>query len=195
VKEAFEALKAYLAELAPVPVAEWLHLLPFLRVEILPKGGYFFRQGESSDKVGLVVRGLARVYYEDEDGRQATRRFLVPGMPVGSYPAMAMGEPARDTMEALAKTVIVWVPYSRFAKLLDRHWCWDRVLRKMLEREILLREAKEHELFMLTAEQRYQSFQARYPELLDQVPQYLIASYLGITPVALSRIRKRLNPG
>jgi CRP-like cAMP-binding protein len=194
-KAILDELKRYLLQWSAIPPSEWLRLVPDLRIQVLKKGELFFRQGEPSEKVGMLIQGLARQYFENPQGKQFTRRFLFPGMLTGSYPAMVTGDLSRDSMDALEKSIVVWVPYSKFEKLLDRHGCWERLLRKALHREVEEREIKEYEFYMFTARERYRNFEARYPALMEKVPQYLIASYLGITPVALSRIRTDESKG
>jgi CRP-like cAMP-binding protein len=185
------ALKEFFESCAVIPPREWLRAVRFVRLSRLKKGDLFFRQGEFCDKIGFVVRGLGYVFFQDEDGRQGTRRFIVAGMPVSPYPAVVTREPANDSLEALEDMVIVWMTYTAFEELMERHPCWDRIMRKSLEREIMEREVKEYELFMLSASERYERFCRHYHGLVSRVPQYLIASYIGVTPVALSRIRNR----
>ena len=186
-----ELVKRFFEELGSVPIPEWIHAGKFLRITSLKKGELFFNAGEPATKVGLVTQGMGAVYYQTDDGKKAIRRFILPGQPCTSYPAVIREEPARDTFEAVADTTVVWLEYKSLEQLMRRHICWERLMRRALEREIEEREHKEYELFVLSATERYQRFRERFPKVIRQVPQHMVASYLGISPVALSRIKSR----
>lgn len=80
-----------------------------------------------------------------------------------------------------------------FESLYKRHRCWETLGRKLAEGLYIKKEMKERLLLMNTAEERYLQFLKEFPGLEKRVPQYHIASYLGITPVSLSRIRSSSN--
>jgi CRP-like cAMP-binding protein len=183
-----EQVKRFFETASDVPLLEWAYAATFLRHLKLGKGETFFRSGEPMKRIGLLTQGLGVVYFETIDGKRAIRRFIRPGDPCTSYPAVIRGEAAMDTFEALEDTVIMWMDYKDLVHLMSRNICWERVMRRSLEREIEEREHKEYELFVLSAPERYEKFKKRFPELLGRVPQYMVASHIGITPVALSRI-------
>jgi len=79
-------------------------------------------------------------------------------------------------------------------ELYDRHPVWERIGRIKAERLAIQKEFREKEFLLDTAETRYRRFLKEFPDLTDRIPQYYIASYLGITDVALSRIRKKMKP-
>jgi CRP-like cAMP-binding protein len=81
--------------------------------------------------------------------------------------------------------------YSAFQKLMKNSADWERVGRVIAERTLVDREKREAQLLTLSGTERYQSFRRDFPGLCDRLPQYLIASYLGLTPVALSRIKRK----
>ena len=94
---------------------------------------------------------------------------------------------------ALMDSELLVIRFRDFEALFDRHACWERVGRKIAEGMFISKERRERELLMLSAEERYRLFLGRYKHLEKRIPQYQIAAYLGITPVALSRIRRRLT--
>lgn len=185
----FARLKDFLTSFASVPVTEWLHALPLFKLSRLDKGEFFFRQGQSFQRIGLLVSGLVNTFYLDSEGDIHVKRFIGPGKPVAPYPSVVTGEVATYNLQALEKSLIAHIAYSDYQELLERHMCWERITRKSLEQEIMEKDSKEYDLFMLSAEERYESFLKRHPSIAGKIPQYLIASYIGITPVALSRIR------
>ena len=100
--------------------------------------------------------------------------------------------PSTLTVEALVPSTLITLSRTVSQQLFDRHHGWERVGRRIAELQFIERELREHELLCLTPLQRYEKFRRERPQLLNIIPQYLIASYLGITPVSLSRIRARV---
>ena len=185
----FQLLWNFLKDIASVPITEWLYAIRFFHKLTLQKGEHFFQAGDLALKVGILTTGTAYVFYQMEDGTRAVRRFFQKGDRCGSYPAVLYGSPAPDTFEALENSTIIWIYYKDLKSLFERHICWERLMRKTLENEIEEREVKEVELFTMSLDERYRNFCKRFPNLSKKIPQYLIASYLGVTPVALSRLR------
>ena len=85
------------------------------------------------------------------------------------------------------------LPNQLLYKLYERHACWERLGRKNAENLALVKESREKELLLDSLEIRYRRFLKEFPGLADRIPQYHIASYLGVTDVALSRIRKKIK--
>lgn len=90
-------------------------------------------------------------------------------------------------------STLITVDYETYQELLGSHTCWQIVARKLAEMVFILKEKREAELLLNSAPERYQQFLTDYPDLETRVPQYHIASYLGITPESLSRIRSILK--
>ena len=85
------------------------------------------------------------------------------------------------------------VNYDALNLLFAEHPCWKDFLIKILSKAYLIKEDREREFLLFDAEQRYQSFQTRYPNLENLIKQHYVASYLGIAPESLNRIRKNIN--
>ena len=83
------------------------------------------------------------------------------------------------------------VNYDALNRLFAEHPCWKDFLIKIISKAYLIRENREREFLLFDAEQRYQSFQKKYPNLESRIKQHYVASYLGIAPESLSRIRKK----
>jgi len=96
-------------------------------------------------------------------------------------------------VQALEDASLLVVDYHRWQNLYRSHTCWMNLLFVLIEKGYMKKEARERELLIFSAEERYRSFLSEYPDLEKRIKQHLIASYLGITPVALSRIRKEMS--
>lgn len=179
---------AAVRRLAPIPPEQWVKLETHLRPRRLAKGERFIEPGQPSNEAAIVVSGLLRFYYTDADGREATKAFRGPGEMVAAYAELLDRRPSRTTIEALEDSELLVVRHDRFTSLYRTHACWQELGRVIAEDHYRQRERREQELLLNSATERYRSFLAEKPELAAKLPQKVIASYLGITPVALSRI-------
>jgi hypothetical protein len=111
----------------------------------------------------------------------------------GSYYSFLTDSPCGFSIQALEETETIVLPdLDTLNDLHDRHPCWERLSRKNVENLVFIKEAREKELLLDSLEVRYQRFLRLFPGLTERVPQYHIASFLGVTDVALSRIRKKI---
>lgn len=180
----YDAIK----RLAAVPPEQWLKLERDLRPRRLKKGERFIEPGQDSVEAAIVVSGLLRFFYTDIDGREATKAFRGPGELVAAYAELLDRRPSRTTVEALEDCELMVVRFDRFTALYKEHPCWQELGRVIAEDHYRQRERREQELLLNSATERYARFIREQPELAKRLPQKIIASYLGITPVALSRI-------
>ncbi len=157
----------------------------------LKPGAAFIEAGESSRHFAFVNSGLLRLFYRHNDGRELNKSFVTENHFVGAYSAYLTDTPTRFTIEALEQTLLLEASLDRVVELSEQYPCWEHFRRLLTEQLYIRKEQREAEFLLDDAETRYHLFQQRYPGLEDRIAQYHIASYIGITPVALSRIRKR----
>lgn len=161
-----------------------------ISVQTCEKGGDFIRAGESPRRIAFVKKGLFRYYYTSEEGIEFTKGFFDQSSVLSAYDAVLEKNPSHFTIEALEDSVIESVDYDPFIKLFSEDPCWNDFLVTLLQKGYLAKVTRERELLLLDATQRYKNFLNRYPNLEKRVKQHIIASYLGIAPESLSRIRK-----
>ncbi|MBU1427194.1 MAG: Crp/Fnr family transcriptional regulator [Gammaproteobacteria bacterium] len=188
-------LRKLLQSLAPIPEKEWKELEKRLEWHQFAPGAAIFRPNDVDARIHYVKTGLVRYFYLTEDGRERNHAFAPEGSLVTCLPLFVGAGPCSFTAEALEATATISIPYSVFQKSPNDHECWTLLKLRLLEYSIMRREQRVMEFLMDSAETRYRKFLAQYGKISHRLPQYHIASYLGITPVALSRIRKRINPG
>lgn len=177
--------------LAAVDDAELGPLAARLVGHDLVRGEHFLRFGETAERVGVIVGGVLREAFVRADGTERTRNFAVEGDLAGSLSDLLRGGPARTRVVAEEDARVLCVPWSLVQQALERSVSMRALLHGVTERLYLLKSEREYELLALDAEQRYRAFQARYPGLEARVTQRHVASYLGITPEHLSRLRAR----
>lgn len=159
----------------------------------LAAGEHLLRAGERARFGAVVTEGLVREYYLLPDGRERTRAFAVEGELAGSLADLIRGEPAQSFSVAVAPTELVLVPWSNFGELANSDARWLRFSYQVLEHFFLEKSKREYELLALDAEARYRVFLERYPKLEARVKQAHVASYVGVTPEHLSRLRSKLR--
>ena len=178
-----------------IPESEWDYALPLLSGRIFEKNQYVARAGEIVENFYFLVSGLVRFFYSTEAGKEFNKHFSMENGFAGSFHSMVLGEPCGFFIQALERTETIVLPNTRLRELYDRHPCWERLGRGNAEQLLLIKEAREKELLLDSLEVRYRRFLREFPGLADRLPQYHIASYLGVTDVALSRLRRKINQG
>ncbi|MCF6282832.1 MAG: Crp/Fnr family transcriptional regulator [Candidatus Polarisedimenticolaceae bacterium] len=160
---------------------------------VYQKGEYIFKQGEICQKVFCMHNGLVKLYYNTQDGKEWIKSFVLDQGVLGSRSSQLMGKPSPFSALCLEKTEVQSYPYKRFAEVcLDDHDL-VRDLFNFLQWLGVKKEIREYQLLCLSAEDAYKDFLHTNPKLVERLTQVDIAHYLGITPIALSRIKKRLT--
>lgn len=150
------------------------------------------REGEICDFEAYIVKGCIRTYYIDENGSEVILQFAVEDWWVSDIGSFHEHKPSLLYIEALEDSDLLTLNPVRKEELLARVPQFERVFRLMLQRHV---SAVEHRLIRTiakTAEERYVDFIQQYPKMQLRVPQHYIASYLGMTPEFLSKVRRRL---
>ncbi|WP_328189309.1 Crp/Fnr family transcriptional regulator [Marinobacter sp. OP 3.4] len=156
------------------------------------QGEYLFHQGDQADRLCFLKAGLVKAHYDTLDGKEFIKSFVKEGGFIGSISSLTAGNPAPFSVVCLEDSETMEVDAPTLMALMDRDHGIATSLNTMLLGLAARKELREYELLCLTPETRYQRFLDRYGDLVERLTQANIARYLGITPVALSRIRKRL---
>lgn len=181
-------LKTYVEELTQVPPMEWAHFITQLRIQQVKKGEHLFIQDEDCDYVSFILSGVIATYYSNKEGKVAYKHFATDGALVSSYSALLLKEKCFFSAQALTNTWVVTVKFAALEGLYKRHVCWERMARKSVEKSYIDREKREFEYLMFDNLQKYQTFCKSFEKNLDHIPQWMIASYIGISPISLSRL-------
>lgn len=192
-EHALMQLKAVLGTIIDLPEEQWALAAPIFQLEELKLGDFFIREGEPSERMGFVCRGLTRFFYSTSDGKEFNKNFITENGFVGAYSACLTTTHSRFNIQALEPTRLLTAAYEDIFALYDKHRCWLDFARIMAEQIYITKEQREAEFLLDSPETRYRNFLARSPGLESRLAQYHIASYLGITPVSLSRIRSRME--
>lgn len=140
----------------------------------------------------LLVDGVVRVFYNNE-GNEYNKTFFIPGMFPTPLTALISKAPAALSFQALVQSTIIRFSYNQFRELFDKHRCLETFLLSVMEQEWIKKERHDIQMVTNNATTNYLIFRKDYPGLENLISQYHIASYLGITPIQLSRIRAQLT--
>ncbi|MET0333585.1 MAG: Crp/Fnr family transcriptional regulator [Rhizobacter sp.] len=184
--------QALLEHLAGGSLPEWDHFAAQVKPRTLTAGEALFTSGEPWPWLNVVQRGLFKLVYLREDGSERIKSFIPECGFFGSLTAFAPGGLTSYAAVAMVPSVVEPLSYPQILALGERHLAWQKALRAGLQFYGQRKEKRERELLMTSPEHRYRLFLQEEPELVKRLAQQDIALYLGITPVALSRIRRRM---
>ena len=164
-------------------------------VEILPmkKGTYFAEAGEMNKHIALIQQGLFRCYYIKENGEEVNAFFRWEGKVIGAYECIIKSTASSQYIQALEDSVILRIDFEELEKLYDSNRNLERAGKLLLQNTLAEALQKIESFIVDNPETRYLKIMKEYPDLNQRIPNKYIASFLGITPVSLSRIRKRLQ--
>lgn len=172
----------------PLPMEEWLAFESKLVERSLSKGDYLLQAGDTTLEIGIILNGLFRLYYTDNNGKEHIKSFRRSGELIGAYAEMLLNIPSRTYVQAMEASKLVLISRNDFLPFYAHHSCWQTIGRMVAEEHFLAKEQREFEFLQLDVLERYNKFKDDFGSLMGKIPQHQIASYLGITPVALSRV-------
>jgi len=158
--------------------------------EELPKGGFFLRAGEVSRKIGFVLQGVFH-NFRSRDGQEHTFYFGREQEFIGDYSSFLPARPAAHAIQALEPARLLTISYDNLQRLYREVREGERFGRLVAEYLFVDVLRQLTSFYEETPEERYARFVRTYPDLQQRVPQYYIASYVGVKPQSLSRIRAR----
>lgn len=167
-------------------------LISNCRTTHIKKGGYLLRQGEKCRHSFFVESGLLRQYSIDIKGKEHILQFAPENWFMSDRESVYFDQPSSYFIQALEDTDAVLIDEDLLLQLSKSDATFLEFNNKLLHNHIRHLQKRITQLQSATAEERYLDFIKIYPDLMLRVPQHLIASYLGITPESLSRVRKEL---
>lgn len=154
---------------------------------------HIFMQGDIDRNFYILQSGLLKAYYVSENGKESIKSFILPGNSISSLTAAYKKEECSFNVVALQESCLIQIPFDRLEEATHQSHDIARKTIKILLDLSIKKERREYEFLSLSAEERYCQLCNTSPQIIEAVTQNDIARYLGITPVALSRIKKRLN--
>jgi len=186
----FSQIESFIRHFIQPNAEEWNAFASILQVKKLEKKDLLLEEGQHCDFIGFINSGVIREY-AFENGKESTVDFVSQNQFVVDFQSFLLSKPSRQYLEALTAVDLVIFKKDHINMLYDKYKIWERFGRLIIEHVFCKVEEKRKRIIATSHEEQYRNFAAVYPNVVQQVPQYYIASYLGLSPEHLSRIRKR----
>jgi len=189
----YDTILANAARIITLNAEEKKFFCSLLRVKQIRKRQYVLQAGDVSRFETFVNKGCLRAYYIDDDGNERIAQFALEGWWIGDMASFTRGLPAKLTIDAMEDSEIIQIEKADFEMLLERIPKFERYFRLLLTNAFIAHQHRILSYLSSTAEERYAELLTKYPGFEQHIPLRHIASYLGVTPEFLSRMRKRLT--
>jgi len=187
-----ELFKDYLQKKVAITDEQFTLISDKLKIKIFEKNELILMKGEVSSHVYFVLDGLLRSYSIDSKGKTHIIQFAPEQWWLSERNGILFNEESEFFLDAIENTKVVVLPKDFISESARIVPCMYELNASMLNNAIRFMQKRINMLLSATAEERYLDFIKLYPNLTLRVPQWMIASYLGITPEFLSKVRKRL---
>ena len=188
----FESFEAYLKEKAALSDGQFRQLSAALKSKTLDKGQFLLRKGEVCQHSFFVEKGLLRSFTIDEAGKEHIIQFAPENWFISDRSSVYFNEPSELFIETIEDATVIFIDKGFVDHTAEISISFRQFNEKLLQNHIRHLQKRINLLLGASAEKRYLDFIHLYPELTLRVPQWMIASYLGITAESLSRVRKEL---
>lgn len=187
----FDQIKSYYKKLVPaLQEADWNELQEKLTVQQISKGGFLTRNGEVCRQVSFINKGLLRMYYL-VDGKEICTGFVAENEYIAQYESFLTHQPSLFSIDAMEDCELINLSYTDMQAIYQSRPVFEIFGRKIAEILFIMISSQNTRLLALSPEERYRSVMECHPFIIQRVPQYMIASFIGITPEHLSRLRKK----
>ena len=167
--------------------------ISLLQTKKLKRKELLLKQGDICKTENFIVKGCLRTYTIDNNGFEHIVLFGIEDWWVGDLYSFLTQSPATYFIDALEDTVVIQITKANLDKLYERVPKFERFFRLILQNAFIAQQQRINQNLSFTAEQRYLDFINKYPQLEQRLTQKQISAYLGITPVFLSMLRKKLS--
>lgn len=157
------------------------------------KGEILIREGQTVNKTFFVTQGSLRSFCIDKEGKEHTLQFAIKDWWISDFMAIYNHEPASLTVESITNSIVIEFNSQKLDKIYLLFPEFEQFQRKNLERHVVSLHKRILNQMQLTALERYTLFLKQYPDIERDIPNYHIASYLGITQQSLSRVRAEIS--
>lgn len=156
------------------------------------KGQYIVQQGDICKSANFIISGCTKTFYTNKEGQEHTVMFSVEDWWTSDLGSFITQTPADFNVQCLENTELIQFTFENLEELYTKIPKLERFFRKIIERAFVASQKRIIKNFSLAAKEHYLIFKETYPEIEKRVPQYMIASYLGITKEFLSKIKSQL---
>jgi CRP-like cAMP-binding protein len=187
-----DALLAYISNYIDLTDDEKTVLISKVTYRKYLKGQFVVQQGDVCKESGFMLSGCTKMFYLDDDGQEHIVMFSIKDWWTGDLGSFIAQIPADYNVQCIENSEVIQFSYDKREELFKEIPKLERFFRIILEKALVASQKRIIRNFSLTAKERYLTFKRLYPTIEQQIPQYLIASYLGITKEFLSKIKSQI---
>lgn len=184
-----KALLAHIRRFVKLSPEEEKELLTSTRYQKVKRKEHLLHEGQVCSNNYFVIRGCMRMYIQAPDGEDRIVQFGIDNWWITDYTSFDSKKPTCFNIQAVEDSEIVAIDKQTLDRLFNSIPSLERYFRIVLQRAFAASVMRMHYIFDQSGEERYQHFVTSYPDFVQRVPQYMLASYLGFTPEFLSKIR------
>ena len=188
----YSQLRSYVTQLAPLSASELTYLESQCVYREVPKKFALVSEGEVTKEIYFINKGFLRLFYPKE-GEEITAFIFLENLFATSLESLLQQSPSQQCLETLEDSELLVISYENLMKAYNYSVNFQIMARRIAEQRFINAQRILSSYILDSPEERYQKLVAAQPEWFQRVPQHYIASFLGITPVSLSRIRKRIS--
>lgn len=188
-----QVLSAYIAQFIALTPEEEAILFSKVSFRKYLKGQFVVQQGDVCKHESFVVSGCLKTFYTDQDGQEHIVMFAIENWWAADLGSFITQTPADYNVQCLENTTLIQFSSERLEELYLEIPRLERFFRIIIQKAYVASQKRIVQNFSLPARERYLKFMEQYPQIEQRVPQYMIASYLGITKEFLSKIRHQLT--
>ena len=190
---AFDTLKEYLSKRGTFSDAEFAFVESLLVPRTLPAGDYLQRAGDIAKYAAFVASGCLRSYIIDAKGKEHIVQFAPETWWLADATSLMSGAPTQYFIDAVEDSELLLLDSPSHLRLLNEVPGYAAGFQVGIQRHAAAKDQRIATTLSTSAEERYQQFLKTYPSIAQRVPQFMLASYLGVSPETLSRIRRNLS--
>src|SRR5262245_20032242 len=191
----FDRLREYLARRAPITDEQAAFMATVFMPKSLRAGDFLQRGGDVSTHAAFVVSGCLRSYVIDGKGKEHIVQFAPEEWWVADANSLMSNTPSQYFIDAIEDSELLVIDAPSHDQVVARVPGYAAGMRAGLQRHAAAKDQRIVNALTTTAEERYQEFVRTYPSIVQRVPQWMVASYLGVSPETLSRVRRNLSRG
>lgn len=190
--EKAQPLLDYINKYVPLTREEESTLLCYIIFRRYLKGQYIVQQGDICKYECFVLSGCTKTFYMDDEGQEHIIMFSIEDWWASDMGSFISQTPADFNIQCMEDTEMVMFPFETIETIYTEIPKLERFFRLIIERAFVASQKRIVRNFSLTAKEQYLYFKEQYPEIEQRIPQYMVASYLGITKEFLSKIKSQL---